>query len=102
MGQPEFDRYSYVMRFSVPAAAVSLCLIPLGMVPAGPPGAPQPAAAAAPANTAPAPAAKTSEATASDAAVRHAKRTACLKEAKAKKLVGADKNSYIKDCLAGH
>jgi len=25
-----------------------------------------------------------------------------LKEAKAKKLVGADKNSYIKDCLAGH
>jgi hypothetical protein len=32
-------------------------------------------------------------------AARHAKRTACLKEAKARKLVGANKNSYIKDCL---
>jgi hypothetical protein len=34
-----------------------------------------------------------------DAAAKHAKRTACLKEAKAKKLVGADKKSFVKDCL---
>jgi hypothetical protein len=33
------------------------------------------------------------------AAAKHAKRTACLKEAKAKKLVGAQKASYIKDCM---
>src|ERR1700679_2315619 len=35
-----------------------------------------------------------------DAAARHAKRTACLKEAKAKKLVGAQRAAFIKDCVA--
>jgi hypothetical protein len=35
-----------------------------------------------------------------DAAAKHAKRTACLKEARAKKLVGAQKTAYIKDCTA--
>ncbi len=35
----------------------------------------------------------------SDAA-RHAKRTECLKQAKAKKLVGEDRAAYIKACLA--
>jgi hypothetical protein len=97
------------MRFSSPAAAVRLCLclLPLGMVPAAAPGAHQPVSTAAPAytapqNTAPAPDAKTSDGAVSDAAIRHAKRTACLKEAKARKLVGNDKNSYIKDCLADH
>jgi hypothetical protein len=34
-----------------------------------------------------------------DAAERHAKRTACLKEAKAKKLIGAQKTAYLKDCI---
>jgi hypothetical protein len=34
-----------------------------------------------------------------DAAARHAKRTACLKEAKAKKLLGAAKTSFIKTCI---
>jgi hypothetical protein len=90
------------MRSSIPAIAVSLCLLPLGVVTAAPPGALQSASTAAPANTAPAPDAKTSDGAASDAAVRHAKRTACLKEAKARKLVGSDKNSYIKECLADH
>jgi hypothetical protein len=89
------------MRFFIPAT-VSFCLLPLGMVPAAPPGALQSAATAAPANSAPPPDAKTPEGAVSDAAVRHAKRTACLKEAKARKLVGTDKNSYIKDCLADH
>ena len=35
-----------------------------------------------------------------DAAVRHARRTACLKEAKARKLVGAQKASFLKQCFA--
>lgn len=36
----------------------------------------------------------------SDAAAQHAKRTACLKAAWDKKLLGADKTSFIKDCIA--
>jgi len=35
-----------------------------------------------------------------EAAAKHAKRTACLKTAKAKKLVGAQKTAFIKDCVA--
>ena len=61
--------------------------------PAVQPGAP---AAAAPAATSP-----TADGFAALAAARHAKRTACQKEARTKKLVGAAKNAYIKDCLAG-
>jgi len=37
----------------------------------------------------------------SDAAAKHAKRTACLKDAKTRKLVGEDKKSYLKSCMAG-
>jgi hypothetical protein len=33
-------------------------------------------------------------------AEKHAKRTACLKEAKARKLVGPQKTAYVKDCIA--
>lgn len=33
------------------------------------------------------------------AAAKHAKRTACLKEAKVKKLAGADKSAFLKDCM---
>jgi hypothetical protein len=33
------------------------------------------------------------------AAAKHAKRTACLKEAKAKKLVGAKKNAFVQECV---
>jgi hypothetical protein len=36
----------------------------------------------------------------SEAAAKHAKRTACLKNARAKKLVGADKTSFLKTCIA--
>jgi hypothetical protein len=107
------------MRFKVPVTAVGLCLMPLGMLaaaagapqqaasqqatrqPATPqPATPQPATYnASPADTVPTSAA-TTDGVGSDAAARHAKRTACLKEAKAKRLVGADKNSFIKDCIA--
>jgi hypothetical protein len=34
-----------------------------------------------------------------DAAAKHAKRTACLKNAKAKRLVGAPKTAFIKECV---
>ncbi len=51
-----------------------------------------PAAAASPPAPAPAP---------SDDAEKHAKRTACLKEAKAKKLVGAEKSEFLRTCIAG-
>ena len=84
------------MRLSLPAIALSVCVSPFGLAAAGAPAevtkpvspkaAPAPAAAPAP--------------DASDAAARHAKRTACLKQAKIKKLVGAEKNSFIKDCVA--
>jgi hypothetical protein len=47
---------------------------------------------------APAPAANTSAAD-NEAAARHAKRTACITQARAKKLVGAQKTAYIKGCI---
>ncbi len=34
---------------------------------------------------------------ASDAAAKHAKRTACLKEAKARKLLGAEKTAFLEE-----
>lgn len=36
----------------------------------------------------------------SDAAARHAKRTACLKEAKTRKLLGAQKSAFLKECVS--
>ena len=62
-------------------------------------------AAAAPATSASAPNAPTAdtstgEPAAGDAAAKHAKRTACLKDAKSKKLVGAEKNAFVKNCVA--
>jgi hypothetical protein len=79
------------MRFATVAAAICLCLLL--------PAAPTPAPAAAPIPTpipTPAPAAA---APPGDAAAKHAKRTACLKDAKTKKLVGADKTSFLKNCI---
>ncbi len=36
---------------------------------------------------------------AADAAARHAKRTACLKEIKERKMVGAEKTAYLQSCI---
>jgi hypothetical protein len=66
-------------------AASALCLSLLVTI--------QTAAAETPA----APAANTIAA--SDAAAKHAKRTECLKETKARKLVGAEKNAFLKNCI---
>jgi len=86
------------MRFSPVAAAVYLCLLPLFGAVAGVPPA-QPAdtpSASPPSDVKPLPPAAPS----GDAAAKHVKRTACLKDAKAKKLVGAEKNSFLQKCIA--
>jgi len=76
------------------AAAVCFCLPVAGALAAPPvlradvPGA---AAPASPPAAAPPP---------GDAAAKHAKRTACLKDAKAKKLVGAEKTAFLRNCIA--
>lgn len=103
-------------------AASALCLSALGLSlltqaaqPVTPPAA-TPAATGAPTSTATSVAttAATSAATtaatpatpapspgqvASDAAAKHVKRTACLKEAKTKKLIGAEKTAFLKSCI---
>ncbi len=85
------------MRLSTVAAAVCLTLS-VAAAASPPQSADAPAGAASAAATAASgtPAA----APPSDAAARHAKRTACLKDAKAKKLLGADKTSFLKTCIA--
>jgi hypothetical protein len=91
--------------FRTVAAAVCFCLPVAGVLAAPPvlradvpgaaiPGTAEPGAAAAPAGS---PAATPP---AGDAAAKHAKRTACLKDAKAKKLVGAEKTAFLRNCIA--
>jgi hypothetical protein len=82
------------IRIAIVAATVWICLLPAAGGFADTSAAPAPSPAPAPA---PAPAAGPMS---SDAAAKHAKRTACLKEAKTKKLMGADKTSFLKNCIA--
>lgn len=82
------------MRSLTLAAAVCFSVLPIAGVIAG-----DPATTGSPA-AAPKSAAAASPASSGDAAAKHAKRTACLKDAKAKKLVGAAKSSFIKRCAA--
>jgi hypothetical protein len=69
-------------------AASALCLSLLLIAP--------PAKSQTPASSTSTPA---SAPAAGDAAVKHARRTACLKESKARKLVGADKTAFVKNCI---
>ncbi len=89
------------MRLFVAAFVLSVACLASGSI-AGETGG-DAAASAASAPTAPtAPTANGAGANdvgSSDAA-RHAKRTECLKQAKAKKLVGEDRTAYVKACLA--
>lgn len=85
------------MRLGFAAGALGLCLCAITVQRAITQTA-TPAAAAAPAAT-PAQAAGSASPT-NDAAAKHAKRTACLKDAKTKKLVGAEKSAFLKDCIA--
>ena len=105
------ERYSRRMRALLPTATVCLLLSPLLLSPlllsplrsnaATPQSAAATTAPAAPASAPPA-AASATPATAADneAAAKHAKRTACRKKARAKKLVGEEKTTFIKDCTA--
>jgi hypothetical protein len=70
-------------------AAGALCLSLVGL--AGPVSSPAPASA---------PVDPVTLAASGDAAAKHAKRTACLKDAKVRKLVGADKTAFLKSCIA--
>jgi psiF repeat len=70
-------------RADVPGAAVPGAAVPGSAAPGAAPTRP-PAAAPPP----------------GDAAAKHAKRTACLKDAKAKKLVGAEKTAFLRNCIA--
>jgi hypothetical protein len=99
------------MRFPTMAAAVCLGLYSVAGGLAAAPRAqiadtPATPAPTTPAPTAPAPAAAKpspaapAAAPSGDAAAKHAKRTACLKQAKERKLVGADKTSFLKGCTA--
>ncbi len=73
------------MRFSTVAAAMCFCLLSTAGALTAPPSARGPPAPPPPS---------------ADAAAKHAKRTACLKDAKTKKLVGADKAAFLKNCIA--
>lgn len=86
------------MRLFVAAFVLSVACLASGSI-AGETGG-DAAASAASAPTAPtANGAGANDVGSSDAA-RHAKRTECLKQAKAKKLVGEDRTAYVKTCLA--
>jgi hypothetical protein len=77
------------MRLAFAASALCLSALALNFpTQAAQPVTPQAAA------TAPGPGSA-----ASDAAAKHVKRTACLKEAKTKKLIGAEKTAFLKSCI---
>jgi hypothetical protein len=75
------------MRSVLPLLAACLALAPLALGFAGD---------AARQETAPLPTSLSDN----DAAAKHARRTACLKEAKERKLVGAQKAAFLKECMA--
>ena len=84
------------LRFAAVAAAICLAISPVVLAIGT-----APESAAAPPSSAPTPAASSPAPPApADAAARHAKRTACLKDAKTKKLVGAEKSAFLKTCIA--
>lgn len=79
------------MRLALAASALCLSALGLGL-------ATQAAQPVTPQATAPAPPAAAAT-VAGDAAAKHVKRTACLKEAKTKKLIGAEKTAFLKSCI---
>ena len=90
--------------FRTVAAAVCFCLAVAGVLAAPPALRADVPGAAAPSTAAPGTAATPTSPPAAapppgDAAAKHAKRTACLKDAKAKKLVGAEKTAFLRNCI---
>jgi hypothetical protein len=76
------------MRPAIVASALCLGLLSLAAL-AATPETPAPPSAAPP-SAAP---------VANDDAAKHAKRTACLKDAKTRKLIGAEKTAFLKTCI---
>ena len=87
-------------RLTIVAAGLCFALFQAAAGIAAPPVAPAAVPPTVPAAAAPAATASAGEPAAGDAAAKHAKRTACLKDAKSKKLVGAEKNAFVKNCIA--
>ena len=90
------------MRLAFAASALCLSALGLGLLtqaaePVAPQAAVTPQVATAPAT--PAATAPSAASAAGDAAAKHVKRTACLKEAKTKKLIGAEKTAFLKNCI---
>jgi len=77
------------------ASALCLSILVFAVQPA----AAQTPAAQTPAAQTPSASGPPAAASAGDAAAKHAKRTTCLKESKAKKLVGAEKTAFLKECM---
>jgi len=75
------------MRLAFAAGAVCVSLVGIASQPETP-KAPDPATVAS------------SGMSANEDAAKHTKRTACLKDAKARKLIGADRSTFLKDCIA--
>jgi psiF repeat len=92
-----FEESAMRLGFAVSALGVCLCVITVqrAITQTATPAATAPAAAATPSQ-----ATGSASPAANDAAAKHAKRTACLKDAKTKKLVGAEKSAFLKDCIA--
>ena len=82
------------MRFATTAAAVGLGLLLARGTAAGSADPGTDAAAAHAPGPSPAPIAAPS-----DAAAKHAHRTACLRDARKKKLLGAEKTAFLKNCI---
>jgi hypothetical protein len=94
------DRRGRPLRLASVAAALCLGLSPAFGSAATPAAQLADAPAASPGAMAKPPSGAPAAVPASDAAAKHAKRTACLKDAKTKKLVGADKTAFLKNCIA--
>jgi hypothetical protein len=74
------------MRLAFAASALCLSVLMIAVKPAA-------SQTPAPSTTTPV------SSTAVDAAAKHARRTACLQETKGRKLVGAEKTAFLKECI---
>lgn len=89
------------MRFSPATTVLCLSLLSLaGTLAAAAPATTASFSAAATSAIAAAKPSPAAQSTADAAAKRHAKRTACLKNARTKKLIGPDKTAFLKNCIA--
>ncbi|HEY3852509.1 MAG TPA: hypothetical protein VGL87_16170 [Steroidobacteraceae bacterium] len=92
------------MRTFLPAALACLALASVmggWLIAATAGGSPAkvPAPASPPPTAPPHPASAAGSSIDNDAPARHARRTACLKDAKSKKLVGAKRDDYVRNCV---